>query len=98
MKLKSVELHTPIMLGGKNFGTKIYTVSPTGASLGIEMRYDRKERELLLVFNGQTAIVPVGNVASMVEDDGKYTYKKPIVPSGGVIKAQVSVPAGLKNE
>ena len=96
MKLKYAELHKALFLGGINLGEKL----DVSRRAGLRLEYDRKEKELQVIVNGNTGIVPVANIASMVEDDGAPAVKpisNPPTPSGK-IKAQVQVPAGLKLE
>lgn len=60
IKLKFAELHTPLFLAGTNFGVKLDNVRRP-----IDLIYDRKEKELILHYNGQIAIIPASNVATM---------------------------------
>ena len=86
--IKRTELHTALFLGGKNHGLKIE------AKAGLSLVYDRAEKELLIEFNGEKAILPSSNVATMVEmsSQAKMTAgsRPPMIM--GKIKAQVSTP------
>jgi hypothetical protein len=67
------ELHTALFLNGTNLQMKLYTEGARkdnkGTTIhgraGLTLRYDRAEKELLVTFNGVTAIIPSSNVASM---------------------------------
>ena len=59
--LKSCELHTPLFLAGTNLQMKL----PQNRA-GMTLEYDREHKELLVTYNGETAIVPSSNIASMV--------------------------------
>lgn len=61
IELEFAELHNPLFLNGTNLGMKL-TPALKG---GLKIAYDRTEKELLVQFNGKTAIVPVSNVSSM---------------------------------
>jgi hypothetical protein len=61
IELEFAELHTPLFLGGKNFGLKLMATPQTK----IELIYDRAEKELWVNFNGKTAVIPTSNVVSM---------------------------------
>lgn len=55
------ELHTPLFLGGRNFGLKLDNNKFTG----LELVYDQTEKELWITNGGKTAIIPTSNVVSM---------------------------------
>jgi hypothetical protein len=94
MKLKYAELLVPLFLAGKNFNTKLEPLKYAG----LELSYDRAEKELHVSWNGEKGIVPCTNVAVMVEDNGRYA-KPRVAPAANVkIKAQVSAPPGIKIE
>lgn len=61
IKLKYAELHTALFLAGTNLGLKL---DPRQRS-GLEIEYDRTEKELWVHWNGGFALVPSTNVASM---------------------------------
>lgn len=88
------ELHSPLFLAGTNFGLKL---NPAGRG-GLILRYDRANGELLVDYNGKLAIVPTSNVASMSPGDLVKTPIQVIPPHQGKIKAQASVPPGMKND
>lgn len=55
------ELHNALFLGGKNHGLKLDPHRyPT-----LKLVYDRAEKELIVSWNQETAIIPSSNVASM---------------------------------
>lgn len=60
--IKFAELHTMIFVGGRSLGPKL---APAMKS-GLKLVYDRTEKELLVTIDGETAIVPVGNLACMI--------------------------------
>ena len=91
MKIKYAELQNPLFLAGTNFGLKL----DVNRKQGLVMLYDRKEKELLVMYNNETAIVPTTNVASMVEGDAKAAEQSK-VGFVGKFKAQVSTPMGIK--
>jgi hypothetical protein len=64
IQLQFAELHTPLFLAGKNFGYKLST-----KLAGLQLAYDRDEKELLVTYNDKTAIVPWSNVSAMVESE-----------------------------
>lgn len=87
--IKFAEIKTPLFLGNKNHKTKL----DPGRIAGLSMEYDRAEKELLVTWNAETAIIPSGDIASMVE--GIPTMKAvqhthPIV--AGIASAQVETP------
>lgn len=87
LDIKYAELHTALFLKGTNLGLKL---NPHHRG-GLILKYDREARELLVSFNGETAIIPTTNVASMVE--GKQPDRKEEVKEPFVAKtAQVSSP------
>ena len=88
MKIKWAELHTPLFLGGTNLQSKLDPHKRTG----LEMEYDRSEKELIVRWNGETAIIPTTNVASMIEGEVAARGKTESVTPPSKITAQVSTP------
>lgn len=93
IKIKWAELHTPLFLAGTNLQTKL----DPHKRHGLEMLYDRSEKELLITYdNGdkkETAIVPITNVASMVEGQiAARPVVEPVKPITAKITAQVDSP------
>lgn len=91
IQLKFAELHNSLFLAGKNFGLKL----DPGKIAGLDLKYDRQEKELLVYWEGEEGIVPSSNVACMVT--GTPTKRAiqithPIV--AGIQSAQVSTPFG----
>jgi hypothetical protein len=89
LQLKFAEVKTPCFIGGKNHGLKL---DPTRSG-GLELVYDRQEKELHATFNGETVIIPSGDIARMVE--GVPTLRAPQVShpmTAGIISAQVETP------
>lgn len=100
--LSYVELHNPMFLAGTNLGLKLDPQRRTG----LELVYDRTEKELLVWWNGYVSIVPVSNVANMcpknvtICDTAKIvvdlTQQIPIISKNhgrfGKLPAQVSTP------
>ena len=92
MKLSKAFLHTPFFFVGKNFGMKLE------AGQGIELAYDRDTKELAVTYKGKTAYLPASSVNSY-EEGLPEPKPAPITGIGGKpVKAQVSVPPGMKNE
>lgn len=99
--IKTAELHNPLFLGGVNFQMKL----DISKRVGTTMTYDRVEKELIVTYNGNVAIIPSSNVASMCPvnpaDVGvavqapsrtHKTLSPAIVAPVGKAKAQVSDP------
>ncbi len=86
--LEFAELHGPLFLAGTNLQMKLDPHKRTG----LKLVYDRAEKELLVTFNGKTAIIPSSNIVSMTPG----AVKEPVVavapPSGKAVKAQASSP------
>lgn len=59
--LSFAELHNPLFLAGTNLQMKLQPDKRTG----LKLVYDRTEKELLVEWQGQTAIVPSSNISSM---------------------------------
>lgn len=85
-------LHDDLFLGGKNHGKRM---DPHRHG-GLKLIYDRPEKELLVTWNGATAIVPSSNISSMTigaPTDRKVTQiASPMV--AGIGSAQVETPMG----
>ena len=64
LPLKFAQLHTTLFLAGTDHGLKLYG-SPGRSKTTVSMTYDRLNRELLVFYKGETAIIPSSNVASM---------------------------------
>lgn len=94
INVQFAELHTPLFLGGKNFGMKL----DTSKLAGLKMTYDRAEKELIVEWNKKTAYLPSANVASYEEVSAKE--EKPVVThqshpmKKGIASAQVQTPMG----
>lgn len=86
--LKFAELHTALFHAGKNFGLKLDPLKVTGLNLV----YDRAEKELLVTWSGQTAIVPINNVASMQEGAVDSHRRTVVAIPPGFKTAQVETP------
>lgn len=87
--LKFAQLHNPIFLAGKNFAPKL---DPTQLA-GLELFYDREQKELHVHYNDVIGIIPSTNVACMVEGipEKKAVHQlHPIV--AGRLTAQVETP------
>ncbi len=61
IEIEFAELHNPLFLAGTNLQLKLEPAKRTG----LKLEYDRAEKELLVTYNGKTAIVPTTNVSSM---------------------------------
>ena len=91
INIKMAELHSTLFLAGTNLGVKLDPAKKGGLNL----EYDRAEKELLVTYNNQTAIVPTTNVVSMVsgaiekkEENQHQTHHV------GKMTAQVESPQG----
>lgn len=87
--IKFAEVHNPLFLAGKNFGMKL----DPGKLAGLQLQYDRQEKELIVRWEGQTGIIPSSNIACMVEGLPEVKvpqYTHPIV--AGISSAQVGSP------
>lgn len=90
IKLSFAELHTPLFLGGKNFGLKLISKNTTDPDL----TYDQSEKELWVEHNKKIAIIPCSNVVSMTPFAPSImpdSVPAPIAPAKKV-KAQASTP------
>jgi hypothetical protein len=56
MKVEFAELHAPLFHGGKNHGAKLFNKD------GLELDYDKGERELKVVYKGQPTYLPSTSV------------------------------------
>lgn len=61
INLKFSELHTPMFLAGVSLGNKLDTAKRSD----LKLVYDRDQKELIVFFKGQVAILPSSNVVSM---------------------------------
>ena len=73
INLKILNLHVPILVGGKNFGNTIEKAK----NREVEMIYDNIDKEVWFTYNKDTAILPLSNVAKMHPEqlqpaDSKY--------------------------
>ena len=92
ININFAELHNALFLGGKNFGLKL---DPSRYA-GLKLKYDRAEKELLVSWQKETAIIPSSNIASMTEgkpiDRNVVQTGSPMV--AGIASAQVETPFG----
>ena len=65
IKLKWVELHTPMFLGGINYGLKL----DCSKRQNLQMLYNRDKQEVIIFVAGNLAILPMSTVAIMVPFD-----------------------------
>jgi hypothetical protein len=86
--LDFVELHAPLFLNdgknGRNLGNKIATNKYTG----LELIYDRQNKELLVRFEGRQSILPSSAVHSMTPRIAEPTAKQ-----GGGVVAEIKTPS-----
>jgi hypothetical protein len=87
--LSFAELHNALFLGQANLQLKL---DPKRRS-GLVLQYDRDEKELLVYFGGELAIVPASNISSL-------TPKDPTVlgPVPGVIRAPILTPTRIVSD
>ena len=91
-KIKFAEVHNPLFLAGKSFGTKL----DPGKLAGLSLEYDPENRWLIVHWDKETGFVPLSNVACMVEgvvEKKAAQITHPIV-AGIQATAQVSTPFG----
>lgn len=95
MKIKFAQLHTPLFFAGINFGEKLDVTK----RVGLVMLYDRLNRELNVQYIGRSTIIPAdSNVVHMEPGDIEVKKAAPITNNGKPVKAQVQVPAGMRND
>lgn len=66
MKLKYAELHTPLFMGGINYGTKL---SSNMRSTEAELTYIHEEGLLVIKHNDNEGLIPISNVAVMLKNN-----------------------------
>ena len=92
--VKFASLHNPLFLAGTNLQDKL---DPTKRQ-GMILTYDRVEKELLVQFNGEVALVPSSNIASVIPSDSSQFLQQPTpaqslpAPKPFKGKAQVQTP------
>lgn len=89
INIRSVRLHSTIFVGGRNLSDKI------AAKPDLILEYDRKEKELHVTFQGETAIVPSTNINSMVlqiEADTIRSEPRVEIPFSTKTTAQIDSP------
>ena len=89
IELKFVELHNVLFLAGTNLQTKL----DPGKRHGLQLFYDRAEKELHVHWNGTVGLIPSSNIAMM--EPGKPEVKAQQVTHpmvAGLQGAQVETP------
>lgn len=66
IELKFVELHTPLFLAGTNHGVKLDLKRRS-----IKLTYDLEKNQLYVIYQGELAIIPHGNIATLNPVDSK---------------------------
>lgn len=95
VSIEYAELHTPLFLGGKNFGTKL---EPHGkhkhAQYGLSLEFDESKKRMLAKYLSKTAHIPEAAVAYWIPGDGSQfkVVKNEAPPANKGITAQVSTP------
>lgn len=84
INLKFAELHAPLFLAGTNLAMKL---DPTKRH-GLTLTYDRAEKELIVGWAGQEAIVPVSNVASMTAAEAVKVAPVPVTSKTAATMAE----------
>ncbi len=87
--IKFAELHTQLFLSKKNLGTKLDR--ERHGMHALKLSYDRAEKELLVSWGGETAIVPTTNVVSMIEGT-PISHLNAVPAPKEKIEAQVHTP------
>lgn len=86
IELSFAELHNPLFLAGTNLQMKLIPEKRSG----LKLFYDREEKELLVEWQGETAIVPSSNVSSMTARLGPVKEAKPVAPNPELARARLS--------
>lgn len=91
IELKFCEVHTALFIAGTNLGLKL----DPGKRTGLELKYNRKNFELEVSWNGEVGLVPVTNIVVMVPGKSK-AQPEPITHPlvAGISSAQVETPYG----
>ena len=89
-----VELHTPLFLGGVNWGPKLFQKNGKG---NLELIYDRASQELIVTFGKFQCIIPSSNIASMTLKGFEMTQavQQTHPVTAGIEKAQVETPTTM---
>ena len=100
--LSNATLHNPLFLAGVNFQNNL----DVSKRHGLQLTYDRAEKEMIAQFNGKMVIIPSSNIATMTpsslkaEELGIESNVQPLkalvqtnIPVNK-IQAQVSTPHG----
>jgi hypothetical protein len=81
INLKFAEVHQQLFLAGTNLGVKLNPGTGPAHRTGLVLTYDRAEKELLVYWNNEVAIIPSTNVVSMTPSDplvlGAYQHPAP---------------------
>ncbi len=89
--LKFVDLHSPLFFAGKSWGNKL----DPGHRAGLELFYDRDNKELIVKFGDKECFLPYSSVQSMEAGEPEkraVQHTHPIV--AGLAGAQVETPYG----
>ncbi len=89
MKLSFLHTHTNLFVGRKNMPEKIKSFEIKD----IEMSYDAKNGLVLVTYNGETALVPLSNVAAMIAEPAEAKKQPPLKVATQPVEAQVSSPS-----
>jgi hypothetical protein len=90
MKLQFLHTHTPLFVGKKNMPEKIQSFQVKD----VEMSFDQKNGLVLVKYNGETALVPLSNVAAMIAAPAEARQQPPLKAVAQAVDAQVSSPTG----
>ncbi len=71
--IKEAKLHDALFLAGTNLQQKLETSKRSG----LVMQYNRREKELLVSYKDETAILPTTNVASMTPRNQEDAFTAP---------------------
>ncbi len=86
VELEFAELHNPLFLSGTNLQLKLMPDGVKHGRAGLHIHYDRAEKELIVEFNGKTAIVPATNVSSMtIKEKPAEVMRAPIMKPAQVL-------------
>lgn len=94
--LEFVELHTPLFLDGKNFGTKLYSDRTKNSKGELEIWYETDLEHTFVISNGKIAMIEATASKTIanpeqLKDYVKATVKNPMMSHKNVEATMVSV-------
>lgn len=86
IEIKFAQLHDTIFLAGKNFPAKL---EPKNMA-GLQLFYDREEKELLIHWAGEIGIIPFTNIRVMVAGAVEQRTQTMHPIAAGMIQQKIS--------